>query len=212
MTVAHETIIRPSLPASLQRFEREFLPISYVPDAYFKEIALGAFTGWTSLDEMVGGFRKGELTVITGDTAVGKTTFSLQLLYNLACKNHPIWINSYEMAPKVIFRKLASFALKKLMKYESFSSEEQKVIFEHFEKNRCFLNQALSGADMTTLHAQLERAAYFRIFAVLLDHLDFLTPAIHRPNRHEEIQEIMHGLHLLAMKFDVHIFVIVHPK
>lgn len=197
---------------SMKDLDREFYPVAYLPEDFFQEVELGVFSGWNELDKLLGGFRRGELTIITGDTAVGKTTFCVQLMYQFALKGYPVWINSYEMQPKVIFRKLASLALQKDMKLLAFSPDDRRACQAHFEKYPCCLPRESTETNVEALHMQLEKAKSYNIFAVLIDHLYFISSSVKRPNIHEEIQEVMHKLHQCAINYDLHLVVVAHPK
>src|SRR5690606_28468777 len=73
------------------------VPVSDLPIGYRQEIHRGISTGWKSLDRYLQGLRKGEVTVVTADTGVGKTTFCTHLMVNCAMQDTHVWINSWEM-------------------------------------------------------------------------------------------------------------------
>ena len=59
----------------------------------------GSSTGWTEFDNLLGGLRPNELTILTGETGSGKTTWAVNLGYRLSKDNHPVLIASFEMKP-----------------------------------------------------------------------------------------------------------------
>ena len=54
----------------------------------------------------LGGLRSNELTILTGETASGKTTWAANLGYQLSQENHPVLIASFEMKPLTILKKM----------------------------------------------------------------------------------------------------------
>ena len=64
-----------------------------------KEISLiGVPSGFTNLDRITGGFKKGELTIIAARPSMGKTALALQIAKNAAELNSPSVLFSCEMA------------------------------------------------------------------------------------------------------------------
>ncbi len=64
-------------------------------------------TGLKGLDDLLGGLRPNELTIVTGETASGKTTFTAaHLPYCLSQKGHPVLVASFEMKPAAILKKM----------------------------------------------------------------------------------------------------------
>jgi len=84
------------------------------PDAFFDDVlklyeagnARGIVTGLTTLDDRLGGFRPNELSILTGETASGKTTFAAHLGFRFAKTGYPVLIASFEMKPPTILRKM----------------------------------------------------------------------------------------------------------
>jgi twinkle protein len=179
---------------------------------YYDPVDLGVKFGVEKLDAILGGMRKGEVTVLCGDTGSGKTSFALYLMKMLAEKGKGVWINSFEMNPKTIHRKMASLILKKKMKFDAFSDEDRKSCKDYYDVYKVFLNISNSNVRLAQLRNLFEQASYvYNIDYVLLDHLDYLYESDGK-NTSEAITEAMRCIHELAMEFQMGIILVVHPK
>jgi len=96
-------------------------------DEIFSATPEGKTTGFVDLDEILGGLRSHELTVVTGDTGSGKTTFAANLALNVAERtNTGVWITSQEMRPAKVLEKMGSIILKQSIrkdKIDDYSKE-----------------------------------------------------------------------------------------
>jgi twinkle protein len=184
-----------------------------LPLEFYKSIDLGISSGFEPLDNLLGGLRIGEVTVISADTGAGKSTFCLNLMKNIAEKKCPIWLNSYEMAPEMTNRKLASCILQKQMKYRDFTPEEIQDFRTWTSKNKCYINGANSKVDLEILRNLFEKASLiYGVKYILLDHLDYIYANGKKRSALENIDDTMRELHTLAMQFKVGVFLVVHPK
>ena len=192
----------------------EIVNLRDLPRTFMKARTKGVSTGWKDLDRMMGGIRTKELTVVSADTGAGKTTFCVNLLCNLMEKDPGgIWINSWEMDHEVIVRKIASNVLKTRFKTEEFTPDQAAKFQVWMQNNNAFINPKRSQADLGTLHKQIEMASkVYGVKYVALDHLDYIVPNKSDRETHERIRECIEALHIMAMEFDVHIFLIAHPK
>lgn len=193
----------------------EIVYVKDLPKDFYLARDRGASTGFRDLDRMLGGIRLGELTIVSADTGVGKTTFCINLLCNLLVTDpkNGFWVNSWEMDYKVIARKMASIALNRNFRIKAFDAIEQKKFEEWGRKNKALINPKRSKADVITIRKQIELAS--RIYGakyILLDHLDYISGTSKSKENHERISEAVVALHDMAMEFQVHIFLIVHPK
>lgn len=185
--------------------------LSDLPREYRDEIQKGYSTGWKCLDKYLQGIRKGEVTVITADTGAGKTTFCTQLMVNCAMQGIPVWINSWEMRPETTMRKLASIVLRKPMKLQNFTAEENKQFDEWSKRYKVFINPNTIGCDIDTLAKELVKAKALGIEVVMLDHLDYLVNS-RKDKLHEAIDETVKRLHELAFGLSMHFILICHPR
>lgn len=183
-----------------------------LPSNFYDAIDLGISSGWKKLDAILGGIRLGEVTVISADTGAGKSTFCINLFKNLADQGEGIWINSYEMAPQMVNRKLASIVLKTKMKTRKFTDQERIIYEKYMKEHRIYLNKINSKIDVEILRKQIEMASLvYDVKYILLDHLDYIHAHGKKKTTLENIDEAVREIHTLAMEFQVGIFLVVHP-
>ncbi len=184
-----------------------------LPSDFYKAIDLGISTGWKKLDEILGGVRVGEVTVLSADTGSGKSTFCMNLFKNLADQGKGIWLNSYEMTPEMVNRKLASLVLKTKMKFREFTKEEQDAYQKYLKNHNCYLNVKNTRVDIEILRKQFEMASLvYGVRYILIDHLDYIHANGKKKTALENIDESVREIHALAMEFKVGVVLVVHPK
>lgn len=188
------------------------------PDAYsdeIKELHSGRLAkqeiliGWKDLDDLLGGLRPNELTVLTGETGSGKTTFSVNFGYRLSKNAHPVLIASFEMKPVPIIKKMLQMKMGRPFK----------------ELSRRELDEGLKALSSLPIHfvdiygeiglRELKDAVYyarrrFGIEFVVLDHLHFFLRYSPDHERHV-IDAAIKDIKAWAMELGIHIFLIVHP-
>lgn len=187
------------------------VPLHLLPESYRSAIDRGYSTGWRCLDKFLHGLRMGEVTVVTADTGAGKTTFCTQLIVNCAMQQIPVWINSWEMKPETIMRKLASIVLRKPMRLQEFTSEDNQTFDKWAQKYSVYINPNTIGTTIEKLEIYLKVAKGMGIQIVLLDHLDYLVNT-RKDKIHEAIDETIRKLHELAFELDMHFLLICHPR
>lgn len=187
------------------------IALNRMPKEFRKEINKGVSTGWKCLDKYLQGLRPGEVTVITADTGCGKTTFCTQLMINCAMQDISVWINSWEMRPETMLRKIASIVLRRPMKLVNFTERDNEQFDEWNKKYHIYVNPKTIGIDITTLGKQLAIAKQMGIEVIMLDHLDYLVNN-RREKMHEAIEECVRQLHEMAHNLSLHILLICHPR
>jgi replicative DNA helicase len=103
------------------------------------------FTDVQSLDRIIGGFRDGELVVLTAETGVGKTLFAQQIRRR-ACRDgyHSLYASGEMSAPHLISRELASVSgvpHSKMRQPEQITTAETRSLIEHaqYECEHCLI-------------------------------------------------------------------------
>ena len=174
-----------------------------------QSISEGIKTGWKVFDDLLGGLRPNELTVLTGETASGKTTLAANLSYKLLEKQHPVLIDSFEMKPIPIIKKIIQMG--------------QGRPFRDLPKNE--IEAALQHISTLPLHfidvygeigiKELKDSIYYAkrrhsIEFVILDHLHFFLRYSGDQER-QAIDQALRDIKSWAMDLDIHIILIVHP-
>lgn len=73
-----------------------------------KTVYTGVPSGYKSIDEMTGGFQKGDLIVFAGRPSMGKTAFALNLCLNMAKEGKKVLFFSLEMSKEQLVQRLLS--------------------------------------------------------------------------------------------------------
>jgi len=148
----------PDVDASLNRAEdilfrlrhgqspRDFIHIRQVLDKYFEapshpeaegyiEPIPNIFSGFTGLDELIGGFKRSDLIIVGGRPSMGKTSLVLNIARNAAVEQRAcVALFSLEMArDSLVWRMLSSESgvnLSRIIRLGLHAEEEEKRIME----------------------------------------------------------------------------------
>jgi len=95
------------------------------------EADTGLRTGFISLDNLIGGFKKGHLNIIAASTSMGKTAFAINVVKNVIKRNVPAAIISLEMdAQEIVDRMIVQEAGVNAWKFsqgETNKEEDQRI-------------------------------------------------------------------------------------
>lgn len=173
-----------------------------------KEENIGIETGYVQLDNMLRGIRMGELTVVTGHTAGGKTTWTTHLAKNMVEKI-PVMIASFEMKKGKIFKKLIQMYAEK--EYEELTPDEYNSAKEIIFSKDLYILDKFGNVNLEMVKEIITYAKHkLGIKLIILDHLRFFCNG----KSHNEVQDqsnIMIELKTLSIDLDVHIMLIAHP-
>lgn len=175
----------------------------YDPRAMF-----GVSTGYPLLDKALGGFAPGQVTVLAGDTGVGKTTFATQLAYNHA-KVSPVLFIPLEMSATHMSLKAAEFHSKKplLSEPETLNIDPLELRQYLTEVNGMFKfydHYGMMGFDELQEAVEVAKAAY-GVEMVVLDHITAAAG-----NEWKDIADFIQRLKNVALAAKVHILALVH--
>jgi twinkle protein len=169
----------------------------------------GIRTGFAKFDGLLGGLRFTELTVLTGETGSGKTTWTANLGFRLAKIGHPVLIASFEMKPIKIIRKMIQMESGKLF-YDLTEKElENNLIF--ISTLPIHFIDSYGEIDLLKLKDGIFYATRrFGIQVVILDHLHFFLKFSADNERHA-IDQSLRDFKSWAMGLNIHILLVVHP-
>ena len=187
--------------------------VSDVREEYLAELRggqpRGVSSGWLDLDALVGGIRFGEVTLVTGDTASGKSTFCSNFALNMAKQGHRVLFCPFELGPK---RQLAKF-VRQFSKAapDLLSDGELNQTLDALDDLPLFLLRrygsiTLEAMRNTLLHCIRRLGVRF----VVLDHLHFMVSE--GPEERTDLDAMMKMLATISVDLRVHIVVVAHPR
>ncbi len=226
----------PEVDASLDRAEnilfklrhgqspRDFVHIRQVLDKYFEEAAPSptpgekgygealpyVLSGFTGLDELLGGFQHSDLIIVGGRPSMGKTSLSLNIARNAAVEQGAcVALFSLEMArDSLVWRLLSSESGVNLgrIRLGLHTEEEEKRIMEATGK----LSEVPIYIDDTPQLRVVEMRSKARrlhqehhIDLIILDYMHLMQADSRTENRVQELSFISRSLKGLARELDV---------
>lgn len=205
---------------SQKSLTQTFVPIKSELDKAFeridrihsnKEALRGVTTGLPKLDNILGGFQKGDLILLASRPGIGKTTLSLNLARAVALKeNTPVGIFSLEMSKEQLADRLiateAGISLWKL-RTGKLSEEED---FTKIQNALTSLSQAplyiddVASTNVLQMRAMARRLQTDKGLSLLIiDYLQLIQPRNPRENIVQQITEISRSLKSLAKELNV---------
>ncbi|WP_434414752.1 AAA family ATPase [symbiont of Argiope bruennichi] len=173
-------------------------------------------SGFKDLDNLINGFYPGELIIIAGVTSIGKTSFSLALLWNIAKtlkEDEECIYCSFEMTNEQLLTRIAASELSielSRINMKNFSDFEGQKFFyfeEYMKKNDriSFTSNSdynLKEADDLYYEIKKRASGNFKICALFVDYLQLMSSK-NIKNKHEEISYITKVLKKIALEFNI---------
>lgn len=188
---------------------------SYI-DRKNNEADTGLRTGFISLDNLIGGFKKGHLNVIAASTSMGKTAFALNIAKNVIKRHVPVAIISLEMdAKEIVDRMIVQESTVNGWKYSQgeTNDEEDKRISRALD-NLHELPLIISderGLNVAQIRARLRKfkSQLGHLGMVIVDYLQMIQlPEEHMQNTSRAVGQIVLQMRNLASELNVPIILI----
>lgn len=190
------------LLADLEKIERE------------KDFKRGLMTGFTRIDELTNGFKKGNLIILAARPSDGKTTLALNMMETIAIKQNKICaMFALEMTKEELAQKLLCSIGKVKMDalQKGKLSEQDESGWKRLWEAKKILKQAPIYVDdspsnnITTILSKCRRLKAVKgLDLVVVDHLQLIYPDVRSAeNRQQEVTEISRGLKVIAKELGV---------
>ena len=174
----------------------------------FSQIKMGI----SALDNFMGGFNRSDLILLAGRPGMGKTSFALNIAYNIAAstQNKPklsVVFFSLEMSREQLARRIISSTVlidSKKMLTGAVSDQEWDDIYKFWHDDLNDVNLLFDDTSMITvaeMKAKLRRVK--NLGMVMIDYLQLMSSGKKIDSRVHEIGEITRSLKIMAKELNV---------
>lgn len=170
----------------------------------------GRPTGWLGFDQLLGGLRDGELTVVTGETGSGKSTWTTALAVNILAQGQPVLIAPFESRPYDVLAKIVSMRTGR--GFYDMTLQEARDSFVHVSDLPCFILDRHGPTPLQEIRDAVYHAVHrYGVQLVVLDHLHYLLAAGGDDER-KAIDQAVREIKGWTLDLQVHIVLVVHPS
>lgn len=173
----------------------------------------GVYTGFRCIDEVTHGLRPGQMIVVAGRPAMGKSTLGMDFARAAAIRqNLPVVVFSLEMGEQELAQRIVSAETGIPL---SVLADPQRMGKEYWRKadyalgrlkaNPNFLLADMAGASLARISAQCRkldrnlRAKTGRgLGLIVVDYLQLMTSGVREESRQQEVSKFSRGMKMLA--------------
>ena len=169
----------------------------------------GLPTGFTDIDRATGGFQKGDLIIIAGETSQGKTALALNIAQNCALYGHKIGIFSYEMTDIQLAARHISAASNVSSRRIMFGQMSNEEIGQVMQNITSLLNSEIyiektTNASFEKLEVGIRSAVIKnKIELVVIDYLQLIKLVLRGQSKADAVAEIANSLKQLAITLNI---------
>ena len=175
------------------------------------QISNGLSSGFRDIDQVISGFKKGQLTTIAVKPGMGKTALMLSIANNVAVKNnHSVAIFSPERSSTKITNRLieseTGMSLDKLLNGKLKPSERDHMftLVSHIAKANMYLDDTPNLSVDELLKKTRQLKTMHNVDLIIIDYLELLTTSITDiDSREEQLSKIVHVIKDIASELNV---------
>lgn len=168
------------------------------------------YTGFTKLDDCLGGLEGGDVIVIGARPAVGKSALVTQVLMNMASDGKRVLLYNLEMREQQVYERMLSRAsgiqLSRIRRGKSFLGDE-KGRFTAANEELKKLDIWISSGAKTVSEIRSE-CRNMGADCIIIDYLQLIRADRHYSNRSSEVGDISKSIKALAMELGCPIIVL----
>ncbi len=171
----------------------------------------GIRTKYRGLDKLLDGLHKSDLIILAARPAVGKTSFAMNIVSNIATQGYNCAVFSLEMSKEQIVQRLlcsvANVSMEHASKGEMSKTEWLKIsqAKETLYKSNIFIDDSAIITPQEVLSKCRRLKRKFGLDLIMIDYVQLMTAGRTREsdNRQQEITEISRNLKILAKEINV---------
>ena len=193
--------------------------INSAESAYKREGQLsGIPTGFTDLDQLLGGLHKTDLIILAGRPSMGKTALATNIAFKMVNANsmdeekkkNVVGFFSLEMSSEQLATRIlaedSTISSEKIRRVQLNSNDFQKIVksSQNLGELTLYIDDSpnLSISALRTRARRLKRK--YGLDAIMIDYLQLIRPSLSRPdNRVLEIAEMTRNLKALAKELNI---------
>lgn len=158
-------------------------------------------TGFFCIDNQIGGFRKSEAIFIGGRPASGKTTFGINIAYNMAKNKKKVLFCSLEMAARELHERLVK-SITQINRYKGASQQDIDKVIKTSKAIKERLPLHIYDKSGMTIEDIFAKALSEKPDVIFIDHLAILKSAQKFRSRYEEVSFLSAKIKQLARERD----------
>lgn len=170
-------------------------------------------TGYELLDDLINGFKPGELVTIGAGTGVGKSAFAVNLALNITKQGYKVGLWSFEMDKEEVYQRIISNVTGISRKDKSRAEERYNAVKEYLKQNKHKHNiQVFTDhiKDLGSFYLQCRRCSIKEnMKVVIIDYIQLIhLSGFYGNNRVTEIELITKTLKNIASELGITIIML----
>jgi twinkle protein len=158
---------------------------------------------------VLGGWRDGEFTVVTGDTGSGKSTWTTDAAYNQLTQGNAVLLAPFEQKPWEVVSKLVSVDAEKSV-FDMREDELDEAV-TRVSRLPLFILDRHGPTPLAEIRDAIFTSVYrYGIKFVIIDHLHYFLDS-DPGNERYAIDEAVRAFKLWSQDLQIHIMLVVHP-
>lgn len=177
---------------------------------------LGTQTRWIDINRLIGGFRNGEMTVVTGETSSGKTTWVTNIAWDMS-RGDPssarapvgVLVASFESRTRDVARKFVHLEANDA--FTKLSDDRFNSVVADLSSRHLFFVDQYGNIPLADLRDAIEYGVRrYGLWLVVLDHLHFfMEPS---DDERKQIDSTVRELKKWCVRLGIHMLLVVHPS
>jgi replicative DNA helicase len=175
-----------------------------------KDETRGVPTGYPDLDNLIAGLQKSDLIILAARPSMGKTTFALDMVRNVALKGIPVGIFSLEMSAQQLVQRMLSAESRvdawSIRTGHGLSAQHFTALQEaasRLQKAPIYIDDQAGNSIVKMRSVARRLKSEHGLGLIIVDYLQLMTTSKNYDNMVNQVTEISRSLKQLARELDV---------
>jgi len=175
-----------------------------------KDEVRGVPTGYADLDNLIAGLQKSDLVILAARPSMGKTTFALDIMRNVALSGRPVGIFSLEMSANQLVQRMLAAESRvdawSIRTGHGLSTQHFTALQEaasRLQKAPIYIDDQAGNSIVKMRSVARRLKAEHGLELIVVDYLQLMTTSKNYDNMVNQVTEISRSLKQLARELDV---------